>query len=212
MRSVAVIDFETTGLRPGPCRVIEVGALIIRDGIIVDRFESLMNPGFPIPVRTTQITGITTDMVRDCPLPQAVMPKLRAFLGDHSCIAHNAAFDKRFFDAEMALANQSHERAFLCSMRLAKRLIPRAPKYKLVALSEHLQLSFPPGMQAHRAPADAHVTAELWNHLLGILRAHLGGRDPDQEVIESFMCMPRKSVDIELGKLAAYGSASVAQT
>ena len=65
---------------------------------------------------------ISDAMVQGKPRPEAVMPKLRAFLGDHVCVAHNASFDRRFFTAEMELAGEQHDRHFLCSMLLSRRL------------------------------------------------------------------------------------------
>ena len=98
---IAVIDFETTGMRAGPDRIIEVGAAILRNGEVVATFTELMNPGFRIPYFITGLTGITDAMVREKPHPEAVMPRLREFLGDHPCVAHNAGFDQRFFASEM---------------------------------------------------------------------------------------------------------------
>jgi len=205
VHTYAVIDFETTGLSAGPDRIIEVGAVLVREGEIVGTFSELMDPGFRIPSFITSLTGITNAMVRGRPSPQAMMPRLRAFLGDHVCVAHNASFDQRFFSAEMALAGEAHERPFLCSMLLARRLVQDAGSHKLGALVSHLRLATPAGMQAHRALADALMTVELWKRLMADLRMHLRGREPDLGLLATICRKPKTAVP---GYLATISAAS----
>ena len=204
MKYLAVIDFETTGLRAGQDRIIEVGAAIMCDGVVVDTFSQLMNPGFGIPGFITQLTGISNAMVRHQPPPEAVMPRLRAFLGAHRCLAHNASFDQRFYVAEMALAKQVHEREFLCSMLLSRRLFQQAPSHKLGVLVQHLKLSIPPNSQAHRALADVLMTCALWRHVYQVLQARLHGEVPDVRLVTSLMKKPK-------GKVAAFLADAVAK-
>ena len=192
---VAVIDFETTGMRAGPDRIIEVGAAILCDGVVIATFSELMDPGFRIPYFITSLTGITDAMVRGKPRPEAVMPRLREFLGDHPCVAHNAGFDQRFFSSEMDRAGHGHERPFLCSVLLARRLVRDAPNHKLGDLARHLGLRPPPGMRAHRALADVLLTCQLWNHLCRELRHRLGDRKPDLDLLRSMMRIPKAKVD-----------------
>jgi DNA polymerase-3 subunit epsilon len=203
--AVAVLDFETTGMMPGPDRIIEVGAVIVRDGAVVDTFAALMDPGFRIPAFITGLTGITTAMVRGKPRPEAVMGELRGFLGDLPCLAHNAGFDRRFFTAEMDRAGHGHERPFLCSVLLARRLVDDAPSHRLGALAAHLGLEPPPGHRAHRALGDALMTAQLWRHLLAAVRRHLG-REPDLGLLDRLMRVPRTQVP---GWLAAQAATQV---
>lgn len=205
MRPVAVIDFETTGMRAGIDRIIEVGAAVMCDGAVIATFSELMDPGIPIPYFITDLTGITNAMVRGRPSPAVVMPRLRAFLGDHACVAHNASFDQRFYAAEMDLAGERHERDFLCSMLLARRLVQQAPNHRLGALVRHLRLAVPVGMQAHRALADVLMTCELWKHLDGLLRERLNGRAVDHGVIRTVMRTPKKDIDACLASLAGDG-------
>ena len=205
MITVAVIDFETTGMMPGPDRIIEVGAAIVRDGEVVETFSELMDPGFRIPHFITDLTGITDAMVRGKPRPEAVMPRLRAFLGDCPCLAHNASFDRRFFSAEMVRANHSHDRPFLCSVMLARRLVQGAPNHKLGDLARHLGLRAPPGMKAHRALADALMTCQLWTHLHGVVQERLG-REPSLDHILALMRVPKAKVTTWLDCQAARGA------
>ena len=90
MKHIAVIDFETTGLRAGEDRIIEVAAVVFSEGLVIDTFSELMDPGFRIPAFITGLTGISDAMVRGKPRPESVMPRLRTFLGDHVCLAHSA--------------------------------------------------------------------------------------------------------------------------
>src|SRR5690606_36026425 len=100
--SVVVLDFETTGLSPDQGdRVIEVGAVLIENNRITDRFQSLMNPGMRINGFIENYTGITNAMLKDAPPVPEVMEEFASFLGDHHLVAHNANFDRRFLDAEL---------------------------------------------------------------------------------------------------------------
>ena len=202
-RNYAVIDFETTGFDAAWDRIIEVGAVVVRDGQIVASFAELLDPGTRIPYDVTQLTGITQAMVRGKPRPEAVMPRLRAFLGDLPCVAHNAGFDKRFFDAEMARAVHGHERQFLCSMLLARRLIPAAPNHQLGTLVRHLRLPVAADVRLHRALADAHVTQALWQRMGEDLQRRIGGRRPDLSVIRGVIRRPKASTGRYLESLAA---------
>lgn len=205
MRQIAVIDFETTGLRAGEDRVIEVAAVMMCDGEVVATFSELMDPGFRIPPFITSLTGISDAMVRGKPCPESVMPRLRAFLGDHVCIAHNAAFDQRFFMAEMELAGEPHDRTFLCSLLLSRRLLRQAPSHQLGALVRHLRLTTPSNLPAHRALADVLMTCALWKHLNGMLRAKLNGQTPDLAVIRTLTKKPKAVVESYLASLTYHG-------
>ena len=202
MITIAVIDFETTGMMPGPDRIIEVGAVIVRDGVVAETFCELMDPGFRIPSFITALTGITTAMVRGKPRPEEVMPRLRAFLGDFPCLAHNASFDRRFFTAEMERARHGHDRPFLCSVMLARRLVQGAPNHKIGDLARHLGLRPPPGTRAHRALADALMTCQLWTHLHGVVHERLGGA-PDLNQLQALMRVPKAKVPAWLADHAA---------
>lgn len=206
MKSYAVIDFETTGLSAGSDRIIEVAAVIVRDGIVVETFSELMNPGFRIPGFITSLTGISDAMVRGKPRPEVVMPRLRAFLGEHVCVAHNASFDQRFFSAEMELAEHVHERPFVCSLMLARRLIPTAPNHKLGTLIKHLRIAPPADMRAHRALADVLMTCALWKHLIHVLETRIGGRSADLDLIRATMKKPKGAVAAYLDKMVSSGA------
>ena len=203
MKTYAVIDFETTGLRAGSDRIIEVAAVIVRDGVVVETFSELMNPGYRIPNFITSLTGISDAMVRDKPRPEVVMPRLRAFLGDHVCVAHNASFDSRFFGAEMHLAAHAHERPFVCSLLMARRLVPSSPNHQLGTLLKHLRITPPPDMRAHRALADVLMTCALWQHLIRVLETKIGGYAADLDLIRTTTKKPKATVDAYFAAVVA---------
>ena len=128
----AVIDFETTGLSPAlGARPTEVAIVLIAEGKIVDRFQSLMNPGVSIPNDIQILTGITNEMVRKAPKVEVVIRDAVQFVGTHPIVAHNAAFDSKFWDAELHRINGRRKQEFACSMLLARRIFPEAPNHKL---------------------------------------------------------------------------------
>ena len=119
------------------------------------------------------------------------MPRLGQFLDRHPCLAHNASFDSRFLAAEMARAGLGRERPFLCSMRLARRLVPDAPNHRLGTLVQHLGLRPPDGCRAHRALDDVLMTVALWNHLETELAGWLNGKSPDFAFCHRLMTRPK---------------------
>jgi DNA polymerase-3 subunit epsilon len=161
METIAVIDFETTGLSPAMGdRATEVAVVIVAKGKIVDRYQSLMNAGAHIPAFIEALTGISNAMIRKAPPAAEVMNALAEFVGDVPLVAHNASFDSRFLDAEWLRVERQRRQEFACSMLLARRIYPAAPDHKLGTLVRHLGL--PSAARHHRALADAEMTAHLW--------------------------------------------------
>lgn len=158
--TIIVIDFETTGLSPAKgARATEIAAVKLLGDQIVDSFQSLMNAGVPVPPIIQQKTGITNDMLRHAPPCGQVMARLRAFVGEHPLVAHNARFDEGFLLAEYRLAGIAHRPRFACTLELARCVYPRAPNHKLATLLEYADI--PHEGTLHRALADATATAKL---------------------------------------------------
>lgn len=156
----AVIDFETTGLSPGMgARPTEIAIVLVDSGTIIDRYQSLMNPGVPIPYDIQRLTGITDKMVKAAPSVESVMREAEEFVDQHPLVAHNAAFDRKFWDTELHRIHRQHHQGFICSMLLARRIFPEAPNHKLGTLVRFLDL--PATGRYHRALADAEATAYL---------------------------------------------------
>jgi DNA polymerase-3 subunit epsilon len=178
MSRIAVIDFETTGISPSAGdRATEVAVVILEQGRVVDRYQSLMNAGVRIPSFITQLTGITNAMVATAPSAERVMREAAEFVGDLPMVAHNASFDRRFWCAELALAGQAAPHAFACTVLLSRRLYPEAPSHRLGTLVDHFRL--PRTGQAHRALADAEMAAELLARIQQDLRTRHGVAQPD---------------------------------
>ncbi len=163
--TVIVLDFETTGMSPDHGdRAIEIGAVKLEAGEVVDRFQCLMNPGVRVNGFIEDYTGITNAMLKQAPPCEEVMGEFSDFIGDSNLVAHNASFDRRFLDAECYRIGRDYNGDFACSMLAARRVYPDAPNHKLGTLVEFNQL--PGDGTFHRALADAEMTAHLW---LGML-------------------------------------------
>jgi DNA polymerase-3 subunit epsilon len=187
---VAVIDFETTGLSPAQGdRATEIAAVILQDGKVVDRYQSLMNAGVRIPAFIEELTGISNAMIRSAPPVADVMREVFDFIGDYPLVAHNASFDCKFWDAELARINQSRRQEFACSLLLARRLFPQAPSHKLGALVEFANL--PVAGRAHRALADAEMAASLMVCLEEELRLRHQVRDVSHELLRQIQSVPK---------------------
>jgi DNA polymerase III epsilon subunit family exonuclease len=168
-----VIDLETTGLASRSCSILEIGLVVQRGGRVLERFETFVEPGAPVPWRITELTGIHPAMLEGAPDVCEAMATLAKLLEAHrvdALVAHNAPFDRSFLEPAWTQSGQAGELPpFLCSLRLARRLVG-APSYGLGTLVEHLSI---PRSARHRALGDAEMTAFLWWELLG--RARLEG-------------------------------------
>ena len=194
MEIVAVIDFETTGLSPAMGdRATEIAAVILQDGMVVDRYQSLMNAGVRIPSFITSLTGISTDMVRAAPTAAQVMQEVAEFVGDYPLVAHNASFDCKFWDAELARVSRVRRQEFACSLLLARRLLPHAPSHRLGALVEFARL--PLAGRAHRALADAEMAASLLLHLEDELRNRYALGDVSHGLLRQIQRVPKNQLD-----------------
>lgn len=164
--TVIVLDFETTGLSPNMGdRAIEIGAVRIENGEVTDRFQELMNPGRPISGFIEDYTGITNRMLRSAAPCGEVMRRFSDFIGDYNLVAHNASFDQRFLDAELALISEKRSGQFACSMLAARRLYQDAPNHQLGSLVRYMNI--PSDGSFHRALYDSEMTAKLWLAMLG---------------------------------------------
>lgn len=164
-KPIVMIDFETTGMSPANGdRITEVAALRIAGGRIVDRFVSLVNCQVRVPSYITALTGITQNMVNAAPPASRVVPELLRFIGSDALSAHNASFDERFLLAESRnLGLTPAYSSLICSLKLSRRLFPGLSSYKLATLSSALGIRFKSA--AHRAEADAEVTAQVLLHI-----------------------------------------------
>jgi DNA polymerase-3 subunit epsilon len=169
MKTVAVIDFKTTGSSPDKGdRPIEVAVVVLKQGQVMDRYHSLMNAEVPIPEAIQSITGITEALVREAPSAKQVMKAVAKLIDPLPLGAHNASFDCRFLDAEWHRIRHVRQHACACSMLLSRRLYPDAPDHKLGTLGKYLGLPIPTGHQT--ALTDAEMTAQLFTRIAADLK------------------------------------------
>ncbi len=162
-----VLDTETTGLRPGPDRVIELAGVRLRGGKTIDTFQSLINPGRRIPPFIAQFTGITSEMVRDAPGAQMVLPDFQRFIDGTVLVGHNLSFDLGFLSYETKLLGDIFPPDGLDTIPLARRFLPGLKRFKLDLVAAHLQI---PATNRHRAMGDAEVTASIFLRILELAR------------------------------------------
>jgi len=166
--SFVVVDLETTGSRPGPCKITEIGAVRIEDLGVSASFHSLINPRRPIPPAITKLTGITSDMVREAPPIEHVLPGFLSFAEGAIVVAHNAPFDLAFLNYELGRTRGRRigEGAF-DTVRMSRRLAPGLPNHRLGTVAGAFGF---PGVTFHRALADAEATAHVFLALIGRLQ------------------------------------------
>jgi DNA polymerase III subunit epsilon len=203
-KPIVMLDFETTGLSPASGdRITEVAALRIENGIIVDRYVSLVNCHVRVPFYITQLTGITQRMVDAAPCVSQVVPELLRFIGRDALSAHNASFDEKFLLAESAsLGLRPQHEGLICSLKLARRLFPGLPSYKLATLSSSLGIRF--NGSAHRAEADAEVSAHVLIHIGEHLARTYGVTRVESQLLERLGRVSAARVPEFLGKALAH--------
>ncbi len=163
--TVIVLDFETTGLSPDyGDRAIEIGAVRIKNGEVVARFQALMNPGRRVDRFIEGYTGITNSMLKDAPPCKKVMHEFADFINGYNLVAHNASFDKRFLDAELGKISRRYSGQFACSMLMSRRIYQNAPNHKLGTLVKYANI--PSDGAYHRALYDSEMTTKLWLAML----------------------------------------------
>lgn len=167
--SFVVVDVETTGTSPlSGDRVTEVAVVRVRDGVATPVFDTLINPERSIPPAIVAITNITWEMVKDAPTFADVCDQLLGVLEGNVFVAHNASFDWRFLSAEIERVTRRPLRGRkLCTVRLARRLLPQLRRRNLDALAHFYGID---NMARHRAGGDAIATAHVLLRLLDAAR------------------------------------------
>lgn len=200
--TIIVLDFETSGMSPQyGDRPIEVGAVRIEGDLIVDRFQALMNPGFPVSWFIERLTGIGNDLIASAPPCEEVMARFADWIGETPLVAHNAGFDRAFLDAELALIGRERTNAMACSMLAARRLVPDSPDHKLATLVRHLGIYTDGAF--HRALADAEMTGHLWIAMTDLLLGKYGLAEVPFVLMQTLSRMARSKAGAHLRSLAA---------
>lgn len=162
-----VFDIETTGFSSLKDRIIEIGAVKVEDGKIVDRYSTFVNPNVPIPFEITQLTSIDDHMVMDAPAIDVILPQFLEFVGDAVLVAHNAGFDVGFMEQNCKNLGLPSRFTYVDTVALARVLLPTLSKYKLNIVAKALNISLE---NHHRAVDDAAATAEIFVKFIEMLK------------------------------------------
>lgn len=173
-------------------RATEVAVVLLENGRIVDRYQSLMNAGVAIPAYIESLTGISNAMIRKAPPVTEVMKALAEFVSDLPLAAHNASFDRMFLDAEWQRISKKRNQEFVCSMLLARRIYPLAPNHKLATLVGYLGL--PTTGRHHRALADAEMTAHLLLKIASDLKQKYSLSGVPHEILRALQKAPKAQI------------------
>ncbi|WP_310994294.1 exonuclease domain-containing protein [Aequorivita marina] len=172
----AVIDVETTGGGIAGNRITEICIALLKDGEVVDKFTSLVNPERDIPQHITTLTGIDNETVAGAPRFFEIAEKIEDFTQDAIFVAHNVSFDYNVIRGEFRRLGQHYNRKKLCTIRLSRKLIPGHLSYSLGRLCSTINI---PHLNRHRAEGDVDATVILFQRLLSL--------DEDSEIINTFL-------------------------
>ncbi len=160
-------DLETTGLYPRHDRIIEIGAVIMKEGKELSRFQTFVDPMCSLSREVSELTGITDDMLRGAPKIEEVLPKLLEFIGERPLVAHNARFDTCFVTRECERLSLPCELTVVDTLTLSQNLLPHLNKYKLDIVAKEFELG---DFTHHRAADDALICGQIMNKLFDKLR------------------------------------------
>ncbi len=163
---IVCFDIETTGLNKKHEVIIEIGAVVLKNGEITDTFNTFAAPGRILPPEIIRLTGITDEMLEGAPSQKEALEAFLAFAGDRPLAAHNADFDMGFIAAGCRKYGLSFANPSVDSLILAQNLLPELGKYKLDIVAEHLHL---PAFNHHRASDDAATVAYMLPHFFRML-------------------------------------------
>ena len=161
LQNFICIDLETTGLNPKRDRIIEIGAVKVREGKIVENFQQLINPQQQLEERVELLTGIISKELEGQPTIQEILPSLKEFLGEDVLLGHRVLFDYSFLKRVFTNEKISFERKGIDTLKLARQFVTECESKKLESLCKHYGIEH----QAHRALGDALATVELYQKL-----------------------------------------------
>lgn len=162
-----VLDLETTGLIPYKSWIIEIAALKCFNWVIVDKFQTLVNPEMHIPSWICKLTWISNNMVENSPIISEIMPSFSRFLEDYVIVWHNISFDFRFLTHYHYICNWTHlNNETVCTLKLARKLLPQLPSKKLWAICDFFWIK---NECAHRAMWDTVATLEIFQKFKNLI-------------------------------------------
>ena len=156
------IDLETTGLNPKKDRIIEIGAVKVRNGQVVETFQQLIDPKQQLEERVELLTGISSKELEGKPTIQQILPEVKDFLGEDVLLGHRVLFDYSFLKRAFTNEKIAFERKGIDTLKLARQFVTDSESKKLESLCKHYGITH----QAHRALGDALATVELYQRLV----------------------------------------------
>ena len=168
---IVCFDIETTGLKVQREAITEIGAVVLKNGQITDKFQTFVNPGRRLTPEIVGLTGITDAMLEDAPPPEEALAAFLRFVDGRPLAAHNAEFDIGFIRAGCRRAGLDFDPTYVDTLILAQNLLPELHKYKLDIVAEHLDL---PAFNHHRASDDAGMVAYMLIPFFEKMRREMG--------------------------------------
>ena len=162
-----VFDIETTGFSPLTCKIIEIGAVLVENGKITDRFSTFVNPQVPIPFRIEQLTSINDSMVMDARPIEEILPEFLKFCEGATMVAHNADFDMSFIIENCNRMGIPNDFTYVDTVGMARFLLPALNRFKLDTVAKAVGVSLD---HHHRAVDDAECTARIFEKFVGMCR------------------------------------------
>lgn len=197
-----VFDLETTGFSSKNDKIIEIGAVKIQNGVIIDNFSEFVNPRRPIPYNITELTGINDDMVRDAQAIEEILPRFIEFIGDSVVVAHNAGFDCSFISKNCNDLGLAFTPTVVDTVPLCRFLYPELKSVKLNLVAKYLGVKLE---SHHRAVDDAKATADILVECFKKIKEEL-----EVETLEDLNKIFLEKVDIK--KLPTYHIIILAKT
>lgn len=157
------LDLETTGLNPKTEKIIEIGAVKVRNGKITDTFESFVAPNKKLEGKITEITGITEDMLREAPQREEIIPGFLEFVGTDILLGHSLMFDYSFLKRAVVNCGLAFEGEGIDTLKIARKFLSELESRRLGFLCSHYGIRH----TAHRALSDARATSQLYEKLCG---------------------------------------------
>lgn len=213
-----VFDIETTGFYAAKNKIIEIGAVKVVNGAVVDRFSKFVNPEEPIPFNIERLTGINDSMVSASPTIDVILPEFLEFCKDSVLVAHNASFDVGFVTHNAKQLGIKYEPCYVDTVGLARYLLPHLGRFKLDTVAKEMKVSLE---NHHRAVDDAGATAEIFVKFIPLLKKK-GFKDLNdiaanaKMTVEAIMKMPTYHIILlaanEVGRINLYRLISIAHT
>lgn len=182
-----VFDIETTGFSATKDKIIEFGAVKIKNGEIIDRFSSFVNPQIPIPFKIEELTSINDSMVAGADTIDVVLPKFLEFSKDCIAVAHNASFDTGFVKEKSKDLGLEYKPSIIDTVAMARLLLPNLNRFKLDTVSKALGIKLE---NHHRAVDDAAATAYIWIEFIKMLK------DRDLYTLKEVSALGESSINI----------------